>query len=218
MALALFDLDNTLIAGDSDHSWGEFLIAQNLVNSAVYKAKNDVFFAAYQAGELDIFAYHEFSLAPLIGQSPEMMKPLHNKFIKEAIMPLMLPLATQLIDKHKLAGDRLLIITATNSFIAKPIVKLLQIDEFLATDLEIVDSVFTGKIVGTPTYQTGKVERLNCWLRENNESMEGSYFYTDSINDLPLLLQVDHPIAVDPDIRLKQIASEKNWKTISLRH
>lgn len=218
VALALFDLDNTLIAGDSDHSWGEFLISQNLVDSADYKTKNDAFFAAYEAGELDIFAYHEFSLSPLIGKSQEMMKSLHNKFIKEAIMPLMLPLAAQLIQKHRLAGDRLLIITATNRFIAEPIVKLLKIEEFLATDLEIVNSVFTGKIIGTPTYQNGKVERLNHWLRENNESMKGSYFYSDSINDLPLLLEVDHPVAVDPDVHLRKIAREKNWGMITLRH
>jgi HAD superfamily hydrolase (TIGR01490 family) len=218
MALALFDLDNTLIAGDSDHNWGEFLIAQKLVDSEIYKKKNDAFFSSYEAGNLDIFAYLEFSLSPLVGRSPAMLKPLQDEFIKEVIMPLMLPLANQLIDKHKCAGDRLVIITATNSFVAEPIVKLLGINEFLATDPEIKNAVFTGQIVGTPTYQNGKVERLNNWLRENNESLEGSHFYSDSINDLPLLLEVDHPVAVDPDIRLRKIAQEKHWKIISLRN
>ena len=218
MALALFDLDNTLIAGDSDHSWGEFLVQQNLVNSSVYKSVNDQFLKDYEAGNLDILAYLEFSLAPLIGKTPASLGSLHDKFMSEIITPLKLPKAMHLLDGHRRAGDRLIVVTSTNRFIVEPIVRSFLIGELLATDPEIINGRFTGRIQGIPTFQGGKVERVNLWLSQNNETLSGSYFYTDSINDLPLLNEVDYPIAVDPDKDLEQVAKEKRWKIISLRN
>ena len=218
MALAIFDLDNTLIAGDSDHSWGEFLVTHNLVDQDHYKAMNDKFYTDYENGCLDIFKYLEFSLKALVGLSANNLEKLHRQFMVEMVEPLKLPKAALLIEQHRLAGDRLLVITSTNHFIVEPIVKSLGIDELLATDPEIIDGVFTGKIVGTPTYQNGKVERLNIWLKEKNEVLDGSCFYSDSINDLPLLLEVECPIAVDPDNALREEALRRHWKIISLRN
>lgn len=217
MPLAIFDLDNTLIAGDSDYSWGAFLVAQNRVDQVVYKTMNEKFLADYEAENLDILAYLAFSLSPLIDMSPSDLEQLHSKFMDQVIRPMMLPKALALIEKHREAGDRLLIITATNRFIIEPIVHSLGIDEFLATEPETINGRITGKIVGTPTFREGKVQRLNTWLDDNNETLSGSYFYSDSINDLPLLQKVANPVAVDPDENLRQVAEEKGWDTISLR-
>ncbi|MDA9094997.1 HAD-IB family hydrolase [Porticoccaceae bacterium] len=217
MALAIFDLDNTLIAGDSDHGWGEFLVANDKVDANHYQKMNDQFYADYEAGCLDILAYLEFSLAPLAATSMEELAALHLKFMQQIISPLRLPKAEALIEQHRQAGDRLLVITSTNRFIVEPICQALGIDELLATDPEIIDGRYTGKIVGTPTYQEGKVERLKLWLSENNETLKGSYFYSDSINDLPLLLEVDKPVAVDPDDSLSAEAASRGWDIISLR-
>jgi len=217
MALAIFDLDNTLIAGDSDHGWGEFLVANDKVDANHYQRMNDQFYVDYEAGCLDILAYLEFSLAPLAATSMEELAALHLKFMQQIISPLRLPKAEALIEQHRQAGDRLLVITSTNRFIVEPICQALGIDELLATDPEIIDGRYTGKIVGTPTYQEGKVERLKLWLSENNETLAGSYFYSDSINDLPLLLEVDKPVAVDPDDALSAEAASRGWDIISLR-
>jgi|TARA_B110000977_G_scaffold44932_1_gene61131 HAD superfamily hydrolase (TIGR01490 family) len=217
MALAIFDLDNTLIAGDSDHGWGEFLVANDKVDANHYQRMNDQFYVDYEAGCLDILAYLEFSLAPLAATSMEELAALHLKFMQQIISPLRLPKAEALIEQHRQAGDRLLVITSTNRFIVEPICQALGIDELLATDPEIIDGRYTGKIVGTPTYQEGKVERLKLWLSENNETLAGSYFYSDSINDLPLLLEVDKPVAVDPDDSLSAEAASRGWDIISLR-
>jgi HAD superfamily hydrolase (TIGR01490 family) len=217
MALAIFDLDNTLIAGDSDHGWGEFLVANDKVDANHYQKMNDQFYADYEAGCLDILAYLEFSLAPLAATSMEELAALHLKFMQQIISPLRLPKAEALIEQHRQAGDRLLVITSTNRFIVEPICQALGIDELLATDPEIIDGRYTGKIVGTPTYQEGKVERLKLWLSENNETLAGSYFYSDSINDLPLLLEVERPVAVDPDDALSAEATSRGWDIISLR-
>ena len=217
MALAIFDLDNTLIAGDSDHGWGGFLVADDKVDANHYQKMNDQFYADYEADCLDILAYLKFSLAPLAATSMEELAVLHLKFMQQIISPLRLPKAEALIEQHRQAGDRLLVITSTNRFIVEPICQALGIDELLATDPEIIDGRYTGKIVGTPTYQEGKVERLKLWLSENNETLEGSYFYSDSINDLPLLLEVDKPVAVDPDDSLSAEAASRGWDIISLR-
>ena len=218
MALAIFDLDNTLIAGDSDHGWGEFLVANNRVDVDHYRAMNDRFYADYEAGCMDIQAYLNFSLAPLAQIPSDDLRQLHREFMQTVIAPMRLDRADHLIQQHREAGDRLLVITSTNRFIVEPICRSLGIDELLATDLEIIDGRYTGKIVGTPTYREGKVERFNQWLAENNEQSEGSYFYSDSINDLPLLLQVSHPVAVDPDEPLREEAMTRGWDIISLRH
>ena len=218
MALAIFDLDNTLIAGDSDHSWGEFLIDQKKVNQSEYRAMNDKFLADYEAERLDISAYLEFSLSPLINMATTELNQLHEKFMTQVIEPMKLSQANELIEKHRQSGDRLLVITATNRLVVEPIISSFGIDEFLATDPEIISGRVTGKVIGTPTFREGKVERLKDWLTENNESLEGSYFYSDSINDLPLLQEVDHPVAVDPDDALHRESERRGWPIISLRN
>ena len=179
---------------------------------------NDKFLADYEAEKLDISAYLEFSLSPLINMSATELNQLHKKFMAQVIEPLKLSQANELIEKHRQSGDRLLVITATNRLVVEPIISSLGIDEFLATDPEVISGHVTGKIIGTPTFREGKVERLRDWLTENNESLEGSYFYSDSINDLPLLQEVDHPIAVDPDDALHKESERRGWPIISLRN
>jgi HAD superfamily hydrolase (TIGR01490 family) len=217
MALAIFDLDNTLIAGDSDHSWGQFLVVENIVDHQHYKTMNDKFYADYESGCLDILAYLEFSLEPLTRLSMENLQSLHKKFMRNVINPMKLQQAADLINHHQQAGDRLLVITSTNRFIVEPICKSLGIDEIIATDLEIVDNKYTGKVRGTPTFKEGKVTRFHQWLEAQKLSNNVSYFYSDSINDMPMLLEVDHPIAVDPDSALRKEAESRHWKIISLR-
>ena len=217
MALAIFDLDNTLIAGDSDHSWGEFLVSQGKVDGDYYRVMNDQFYADYKAGQLDIFAYLEFSLEPLTRISADDRQHLHQQFMQDVINPMMLSKAQDLIEKHRQCADRLLVITATTNFIAQPICHALGLKEIIATEPEIIDGVFTGKVVGTPSFSQGKVERLQQWLKDNKETLDGSYFYSDSINDLPLLMQVTHPVAVDPDTKLREQALRLGWEIISLR-
>ncbi len=217
MSLAIFDLDNTLLAGDSDHSWGEFIIGKNLVDAITYRQRNDQFYADYQNGSLDIFAYQEFVLEPLTAFTPGELAELHAEFMENTIAPMMLPKAAALIEKHRADGDTLLIITATNRFVTEPIAKKLGIDNLLATEPELIDRRYTGKITGTPCFQHGKVERLQKWLDEHRQNLDGAWFYSDSANDIPLLNVVDHPVAVDPDEKLKRVAQEKNWPIISLR-
>jgi len=218
MALAIFDLDNTLIAGDSDHSWGEFLVDQNIVDRQLYKKMNDKFYADYESGCLDIFAYLEFSVEPLTKFSLQELDILHQQFMRDIIEPMKLDQAEILINHHRQAGDRVLVITSTNRFIVEPICKSLGIDEIIATDLQIIDGKYTGKVDGTPTFKEGKVERFNQWLKEQNTNNEGSYFYSDSINDMPMLLEVTYPIAVDPDPALRKEAESRHWEIISLRN
>jgi len=217
MALAIFDLDNTLIAGDSDHSWGEFLVTQQLVDKAHFQQVNDQFYADYVAGNLDIYAYLEFSLQPLTTMTMAELALLHEQFMQHVIKPMQLPKAQALLQQHRDAGDRLLIITSTNRFVVEPICHSLGITEILASEAEIIHGRYTGKTLGVPTYKEGKVTRLNSWLEEHHESLAGSWFYSDSINDLPLLLKVEHPVAVDPCPPLRQVAEQKNWPIISLR-
>ncbi len=217
MVLAIFDLDNTLLGGDSDHAWGEYLIAKGLVDPVWYKEQNDYFFDQYKQGTLDIYAFQALALAPLIGQSQETLANWHAEYLRDHVVPLRLPKADSLIDKHRQQGDELLIITATNCFITGPIAELLGINHLLATDPEIVDGGYTGQISGIPCYQEGKVTRLQSWLDETGQKLEGSYFYSDSRNDLPLLEIVDNPIAVDPDDYLRDVAERRGWPIISLR-
>lgn len=217
MALAIFDLDNTLIAGDSDHSWGVFLVEKQLVDAEIYRQANDNFYADYQNGTLDIHAYLRFSLTPLTRHSMAELEKLHAEFMRTYIEPLMLPKAEALLQHHRDKGDHLLIITATNGFVTRPIAKRLGVDDILATDPEVVDGRYTGDFVGSPCFQAGKITHLQAWLKHSQHSLDGAYFYSDSINDLPLLEQVDHPIVVDADERLAAIARERDWKAISLR-
>jgi len=217
--LALFDLDNTLLAGDSDHAWGEFLIAEKLVDGPSHRARNDQFYADYERGELDIHAYVKFTLEPVLGCTEEERADLHQKFMQHSVLPMMQEKAKALVRQHQQQGDRCVIITATNAFITSPIADYLGIDTLLATDLETNNGKLTGKIAGIPCYQEGKVSKLQEWIasQESAFTMTEACFYSDSINDLPLLEQVAKPVAVDPDERLATVARERNWPCISLR-
>jgi len=217
MKLAIFDLDNTLIAGDSDHAWGEFLVASGLVDSTWYKAQNDKFYADYCTGKLDIIAYSEFVFGFLAQHEMDYLQKLHQQFMVQVIQPLMLPKAQALIEKHRVAGDYLLIITATNRFITEPIAKALGINDLLATEPQQHAGRYTGKVEGTPCYKAGKITRYQAWLAAQNMRFEQVYFYSDSHNDLPLLNVVDTPIAVDPDDTLKHYAEQHSWPVLSLR-
>lgn len=217
MTLALFDLDNTLLGGDSDHAWGMFLVAKGLVDADYYSAANDRFYAEYQAGTLDIHAYLGFALQPLTRFSAAELTALHEEFMRDCIEPLILPKALELLAEHRALGHRLVIITATNRFITGPIAVRLGVQDLLATEAEIIDGRYTGNISGTPCFQAGKVTRLNQWLEHQQEDLAGSYFYSDSANDLPLLEVVDHAVAVDPDERLLKWAQQNGHKVLSLR-
>lgn len=217
MNLAIFDLDNTLIAGDSDHAWGEFLVSKNLVDSQWYKAQNDQFYADYCAGQLNIIAYSEFVFSFLAQHDTAYLQQLHQQFMSEVIQPLMLPKAQALIEQHRAAGDELLIITATNRFITQPIGEAFGIPQVLATEPEKIDGRYTGKVLGVPCYKEGKITRYQAWLAQQNKSFAKVTFYSDSHNDLPLLSIVDVPIVVDADAKLLAHAQEKGWQVLSLR-
>ena len=217
MALAIFDLDNTLIGNDSDYLWGEFLVQKGYVNADEFAAQNAQFYEDYKSGCLDIMAYQRFALKPLSEQSMETLNHWHAQFMETFIEPIILPKAQAIVDEHKAKGDRVMIITATNTFITRRIGLRYGIAELLGTNGEIVNNRYTGEVAGIPTFQEGKVTRLNEWLAKENETLEGSYFYSDSFNDLPLLEIVDNPIVVDGDDKLVAIAKEKNWPSISFR-
>lgn len=217
MPLALFDLDNTLIAGDSDHGWGEFLVGKKIVDADYYKQMNDQFYQDYQNGQLDMSAYLEFSLAPLGNLSHIELKQLHSQFMVEVIEPLWLTKAETLLQKHRDSGDTLMIITSTNRFVVEPICNKLGVEHLIATELEQKNDQYTGQVSGIPSYKEGKVTRLNQWLEQSGLDMAGSSFYSDSINDLPLLEIVDHPVTVDPCSQLRVVALQRGWDIISLR-
>ncbi|MBV5301069.1 MAG: HAD family hydrolase [Methylococcales bacterium] len=217
MTLAIFDLDNTLIADDSDYLWGKFLVDQGIVDRLVYDKINAQFYEDYQNGTLDMMAFLRFALEPLAEHPIEQLHNWRQDFINSIIKPLLLDRAKALIEKHRAQGDTLLVITATNSFITAPIVALYGIEHLIATTPEMIDGKYTGNVNGVPCFQEGKVTRLNEWLTLNNEKLEGSYFYSDSHNDLPLLKLVDFPVAVDPDEKLRDFADTQKWEIISLR-
>lgn len=219
MTLAIFDLDNTLIAGDSDHLWGEFLVAQQRVDATTFKAKNDQFYEDYLKGELDIYAYQRFVLGVLARHSLVELAALHQQFMDEVITPIMLPKAHELIAKHRELGHFIMIITATNDFVTAPIAEAFGVDHLIAVTAERDESGgYTGEVVGTPSYHAGKITRLNEWLADNPQySLEGSYFYSDSFNDLPLLRLVEHPLAVNPDDTLAAEAQAQGWPILDLR-
>lgn len=215
--LAIFDLDNTLLGSDSDHSWGEFIVQNNIVDGQAYQAQNDKFFNDYLEGLLDIEVYLNFCLQILAEHPQAQLDEWHGRFMAERIEPIILPKALALIDKHRQAGDTLMIITATNRFITGPIATRLGIDILLATECEMTEDGYTGRTTDIPCFREGKVTRLERWLMENTESLDGSYFYSDSHNDLPLLSMVDHPVAVDPDDTLREHAHKNGWPVLSLR-
>jgi HAD superfamily hydrolase (TIGR01490 family) len=215
--LAIFDLDNTLLGGDSDYLWGRFLIEQGRVDAALYERENERFYAEYKAGTLDIYEFQRFSLAPVKGRTPEEILPFHRRYMAEKIAPIMLPAARELLAEHRRAGDFLLIITATNRLVTQPIAEAFGVDHMLATEPELKQGRYTGDIVDIPCFQRGKVERLKKWLTETGYNLAGSSFYSDSHNDLPLLEMVDRPVAVDPDETLLDHARARGWPVLSLR-
>lgn len=217
MTLAIFDLDNTLIADDSDFLWGQFLVEQGIVDRVIYERINAQFYKDYQQGTLDMLAFLRFALKPLADHSLDQLHIWREQFLNEVIAPIYLQNAQNLVDKHRAQGHTLLVITATNRFITAPIVKMYGIENLIATTPELVEGRYTGEIVGVPCFQAGKVTLLNEWLAKTGETLAGSYFYSDSHNDLPLLQLVENPVAVDPDDKLRQFAQSKSWKIMSLR-
>jgi HAD superfamily hydrolase (TIGR01490 family) len=215
MTLALFDLDNTLLSGDSDYEWGQFLVRKNLVDKKAYEEANIRFYEQYKQGDLDIYEWSAFTFKPLAERSMKELAALHKDYMQDVILPMMGDKAKATVEHHHQQGHTLMVITATNSFITRPIVEAFGIDNLIATESKIVNGRYTTDVDGTPCFSTGKVERLTAWLALNNESLKGSYFYSDSHNDLPLLERVDHPIAVDPDETLEAVAKLHGWEITS---
>ena len=217
MSLAIFDLDNTLLGGDSDYLWGRFLVEQGLVDGEYYERENQRFYDQYQAGTLDIHEFLAFMLRPLAENPLIELLNWRVRFIEAKIRPILLPRATELIARHRDIGDTLLIVTATNRFITEPIAELLTVPHLLATEPEFAAGRYTGRAHGIPCFQHGKVKRLDEWLDATGHDLADSWFYSDSHNDLPLLDRVVHPVAVDPDPVLAEHARRRGWPIISLR-
>ncbi|WP_434679052.1 HAD family hydrolase [Pseudomonas sp. R1-18] len=217
MRLALFDLDNTLLGGDSDHAWGDYLCERGILDTATYKTRNDEFYQDYLAGTLNLTDYLNFTLEILGRTEMAQLDEWHRDFMRDCIEPIILPKALELIARHREAGDKLVVITATNRFVTGPIVERLGIETLLATECEVAGGHYTGRTTGVPCFREGKVTRLNMWLEESGLSLDDSYFYSDSLNDLPLLEQVANPVAVDPDPKLRAEAEKRGWPVITLR-
>ena len=218
--LALFDLDNTLLAGDSDYEWGQFLIDRGVLDRDAYEARNTAFFEQYKAGTLDIHEYLQFALEPLARHAPEDLARWHADFMDTRIRPMIGPLAQALVRKHLGAGDLCAVVTATNSFVTAPIAREFGIPHLIATEPERAGDRFTGRVAGTPCFKEGKITRVQDWLAGMGRPLEGfslSTFYSDSQNDLPLLSLVKQPVAVDPDEKLAAEAARRGWPVISLR-
>jgi HAD superfamily hydrolase (TIGR01490 family) len=218
MQLALFDLDNTLLAGDSDFEWAQFLIEKGVLDREVYEARNQTFYDQYKAGTLDIHAFLEFQLRPLSRHPRTQLDAWHAEFMRDKILPIIAPGTPGLLERHR---DALcVIVTATNSFVTAPIARALGVDHLIATEPAQLNGEFTGAVAGEPSFREGKVSRLDAWLKDRGASwdeVEQSWFYSDSLNDLPLLARVSHPVAVDPDATLKAHAEAHGWPVISLR-
>jgi HAD superfamily hydrolase (TIGR01490 family) len=218
--LALFDLDNTLLAGDSDYNWSLFLISEGLLDEKTHHDRNEQFYQDYKNGSLDIYAFLNFQLQPLSQHPKAFLDALHVKYMDKVIKPMMTEKAQALVNQHKANGDLCMVITATNSFVTKPIATAYGIDHLIGTDPEFINGQFTGNVFGEPSFQAGKVNRLNAWLAERGQTMADynvSYFYSDSHNDLPLMKLVTNPVAVDADPTLTAYAKEHGWPQISLR-
>jgi len=215
--LVLFDLDNTLLAGDSDFEWAQFLIEQGVLDREVYAACNQQFYEQYRAGTLDIHEFLDFQLKPLSRHPRAQLDAWHGEFMQRRIRPLIRGTARALVERHR--GDLSVMITATNSFIAAPIAREFGIPNLIATEPEQRDGEFTGGVSGIPCFREGKVARLEAWLAERAATLASfseSWFYSDSLNDLPLLARVNHPVAVDPDDSLRAHAGRNGWRSISL--
>jgi HAD superfamily hydrolase (TIGR01490 family) len=219
MNLTLFDLDHTLLPIDSDYSWGEFSLKMGWVDPESFKAKNDQFFADYQAGVLDIHDYVKFATEAVRLKGPELAAKAHQQFMQEVVLPVIKPSALSLIKQHQDAGDHVMVVTATNEFVTRPIAKALGIQELIAVELA-KDSTgwITGEILGTPSFKAGKVARVEAWLSAHQKSWQDVHitFYSDSLNDLPLLEKAQTPVATNPDARLRQLATDRGWRILEL--
>lgn len=220
MRLALFDLDNTLLAGDSDYEWGQFLIDRGVLEREEYEAQNAQYFEQYKAGTLDIHEYLGFALRPLAAHSSSDLARWHGEFMRDRIIPMITPRARALVREHLAAGDLCAIVTATNSFVTAPIAREFGVPHLIATEPEMLDGRYTGRVAGTPCFREGKIRRVEQWLARHGRRLEdfaSSSFYSDSHNDLPLLERVSRPVAVDPDDALAEAARRRGWAVISLR-
>jgi HAD superfamily hydrolase (TIGR01490 family) len=217
MNLAIFDLDHTLLTGDSDFLWGQFLCEQGIVDADHYAAQNQAFYAAYQAGTLDIHAFCAFSFKPLTEHPRAQLEAWRGAFVRDKILPVIAAEAPGLVAAHRAAGDFTLIMTATNRFITEPVAAHLGVDALIATDPEEVAGRFTGRVAGTPNFQNGKVIRLAEWRRAQSQNFDHVTFYSDSHNDLPLLETADVAVAIDPDPVLAETARARSWPIRSLR-
>jgi HAD superfamily hydrolase (TIGR01490 family) len=217
LPLALFDLDNTLLAGDSDYLWGQYLVERGLVDGQRYERENERFYQDYHAGRLDIRAFLRFALEPLATHPVADLLAWREAFLREKIDPVILAPARALVERHRAAGDCLVVVTATNAFVTAPIAERFGIPHLIATEPERVDGRYTGEVAGIPAFREGKVRRLEAWMAETGQSFAGSAFYSDSHNDVPLLERVERPVAVDPDEQLRALAGERGWPVISLR-
>jgi HAD superfamily hydrolase (TIGR01490 family) len=220
MNLALFDLDNTLLAGDSDYEWAQFLIDQGVLERETYEARNNDFYEQYKAGTLDIFEFLDFQLAPLARYPREQLDLWHAQFMQVRILPIMHDKARALVAQHQGRGDLCAIITATNSFITAPIARAFGVEHLIATEPGEQEGRFTGKPAGTPCFREGKITRLEAWLAGRGRtlaSFDESAFFSDSRNDLSLLERVTRPVAVDPDPVLEQLAKDRGWPILSLK-
>lgn len=217
MALALFDLDNTLLSDDSDYLWGCFLVDKGMVDKSSYDEANKRFYEQYKQGTLDIYEFLAFSLKPLTQYPRETLDDLHREFMKKHIYPVMTEKGKLQIQKHRKKGDIIVIITATNRFVTGPIAEAFQVDDLIATTPEIINGQYTGLVAGAPCFQHGKLTCLNEWLENTSHDLENSTFYSDSHNDLALLERVTTPVAVDPDDQLKATAKQRNWTICSFR-
>lgn len=218
MSLAMFDLDNTLIGGDSDYLWGEFLCEKGIIEDTTsFQKMNEYFYQQYEVGKLDIYAWAEFSFKVLTEYSIDELNHLRQNFIQQKIEPIFLDKAQSCINQHKENGDTILVITASNTFITAPIAEMYGINHLLATEPEFKDGRFTGKVSGVPCFQSGKIDNLMPWIEKHNKNLKGSYFYSDSHNDLPLLELVDNPVAINGDPRLTSTAKKNGWPNLDWR-
>ena len=217
--LALFDLDYTLLPIDSDYEWARFLIRLGVVDGAEYERRNDAFFEQYHAGTLDIHEFLAFQLAPLAAHPREQLDAWHRRFMDEVVRPAIRERALALVDAHRARGDLCAIVTATNEFVTAPIARAFGVEHLIATGLETGSDGYTGRPSGTPSFREGKVRRTGEWLASLGRDWQGferSFFYSDSLNDLPLLERVTDPVATNPDARLATLAGERGWPIVRL--
>ena len=220
MNLALFDLDNTLLACDSDYEWGQFLVDRGVLERSAYEAQNAAFYEQYKAGTLDIHEFLGFALRPLAAHTPEDLERWHAGFMAARIRPAMTAASRALVRRHLDAGDLCAVVTATNSFVTGPIAREFGVLHLVATEPERVAGRFTGRVAGLPCFKEGKIARVEQWLAGQGRGLREfaqSTFYSDSHNDLPLLELVSHPVAVDADPKLAAVARERGWPAVSLR-